>query len=97
MRRFFLAALSLISFVCFAYLLLLPRSRYEWMADMDPQVSVAAMEDASGNAAVVAALAVGGIWLCQALFAWQSKSTRHSMLALTISALAGFVWYFRFG
>jgi hypothetical protein len=97
MKRLMIGGAFFTTLICFVYLFFSPRSKYEWMSDFDPEISVAAIEDGSGNRVVAGGVAVLLIWLCQALFAWQSKSARHSMLALSFSALAAIVWYFRFG
>ena len=75
-----------------ALLSLLPASRYDWVADLDPAGDPALFEDASGDRGVVILLLLACVVVVEAIAFVSARRRSERWLPLAITASAVLIW-----
>lgn len=88
----------LANFVCLVLLLLLPASKYAWMADLDPEAGTPALEDGSGNRLVFmgSCVAVAFVLTAPLALGRTACGPRERGVALLAMLALPLLCYFRF-
>ncbi len=67
-------------------------SKYDWLTDVDPSVVTGAIEDGSGNRAVISGVLVVLVVLAQLIIAIGTKSTVERIVSVSLILLAVLVY-----
>ena len=67
-------------------------SKYDWMADSDPLISLGANEDASGNRAVFLTLVLVTIVVAQSIAAFNACKPRERLISMLLMVVAAFAF-----
>lgn len=96
MMRLLKILLNAMFVLCCTLVLLIPRSKYDWLQDIDPSVATNRFEDVSGNRWITVAILLLLAIAAQLILLLKAKTKLEKTLALAFIVIACAIAFFKF-